>query len=131
MFGSFEAIGGTNTGKHLKSGLENASDKPLALFDFDQFAKVPRELFSEVEIILDVLRVDVFVVEDILQDENVKNARIAPNLLVLVGSMLEFNLGVPSCAQELSHKHIVNGDFIRAAISCFTDKFAPTRFQKE
>ena len=66
MFGSLKAIGGTNAVKHFESGLENASDKPLALFDFDQFAEVPRELFSEVEIILDVLRVDVFVVEDIL-----------------------------------------------------------------
>ena len=101
LWGSHNLIGGACLLKGLRISelaeclhrwLVDLVDNSLSLLKLDKLSEVPGELLGKVEVVLDVLRVDVPVVQHIFQHENVKYTRITPDLLVLIGAVLEFDL---------------------------------------
>jgi len=129
--GLFEKHGAAHLIEHLDGGFERAHNESLALFNLDKVAEIPRELLRKIEVVLHVLGVYILVIEDAVEDPGVENARIATNLHIIVGTVLELNALVVPVLEVFDHEDVSDRDLLALPIPGLHDEFGAAGHQEQ
>jgi len=110
--------------EYFKGWLVSAEYKPFSFFYFDNVTIVPRKFFGEIEVVLDVFCVNIFVVQNVIEHPTVKNASITPNLVINICSVLELDAAVKPTRQCFGHKYVCDSHLLALRIAGLDNEFA-------